>query len=281
MNANSPQPTLLVKDWLAEATRQLIGAGIGTAKLDAEIMLAHTLRQPRTYLHAHDDELLDARTEEIANARLDLRLDRVPLAYIIGHKEFYGRRFQVTPSVLIPRPESEAIIDSLKQLLPSVPPNTPQRLVDIGTGSGCLGITAKLEFPEFDVTLLDQSRHALTVARRNAAAYGAVVTILKSNLLAEYPFRIDVCLANLPYVDVEWERSPETNYEPELALFANNHGRELIETLLPQAARQMTQNGLLILEADPVQHAAITQAAETLGFRPVLSDGYALSFQKS
>lgn len=271
---------LAIKDWLTEATRQLAGAGIGTAKLDAEIILTHTLKQTRTYLHAHDDNLLDVRHLEIANARLDLRLDRVPIAYIIGHKEFYGRLFRVTPSVLIPRPESEAIIASLKHLLPSLPADAPKRLVDVGTGSGCLGITAKLEFPQLEVTLVDTSRHAIKVAEDNAKRLGADVSSLKSDLLTQYPFSANIILANLPYVDPEWQRSPETEHEPALALFADQHGLALINKLLPQAARNLTSGSLLILEADPVQHATITSHAKAQGLRLIHSDGYALSFRK-
>jgi len=268
-----------IKDWLNEATSQLIAKGIGTAKLDSEIILAHTLRRSRTYLHAHDDEPLEPREIEIANARLDLRLDRVPIAYIIGHKEFYGRLFHVTPSVLIPRPESETLIDELSQLINQLPAQTPPRLIDVGTGSGCLGITAKLEFPQLDVTLIDTSRPALNVATRNAVQLGATVQCLKSNLLDEYPFSASVILANLPYVDSEWERSPETEHEPTIALFAEQHGLALIDKLIPQAAAALTKGGFLILEADPVQHATIIERADAHGFRLVHRSGYTLSLR--
>jgi release factor glutamine methyltransferase len=145
-----------LKDWLDSATNQLAAIGIKSARLDAEIILDHTISKNRTYLHAHDDELLDGRSMEIADARLALRLDHVPIAYIIGHKEFYGRKFQVTTATLIPRPESETLIDMLRDLLPKNQPLFSEqkiRLVDVGTGSGNLGITAKLEFPELHVTL--------------------------------------------------------------------------------------------------------------------------------
>jgi release factor glutamine methyltransferase len=201
--------TPAIKSWLQRAARELRSAGISSAKLDAEIILAHTLRRPRTYLHAHDDELLTSRQLEIADARLRLRLDRTPVAYIIGHKEFYGRKFRVTPATLIPRPESEIIIELLKEILPTNLPllrEIPKRLVDVGTGTGCLGITAKLEFPELDVALLDISRHALNIAELNAKKLQAEVTIERSDLLSQYPLQADVIIANLPYVDPEWER---------------------------------------------------------------------------
>jgi len=193
MNANlppkTPANTFTIADWLAEATRQLVFADIPSARLDAELLLAHTLRKPRTWLHGHGDETLSERHREIANARLDLRLDRVPVAYIIGHKEFYGRMFKVTTATLIPRPESESLIALLNEALPRNHSLLPEALkvVDVGTGSGILGITAKLEHPELDVTLLDISRHALTVAQDNAATLNAEVNPSKATYLPATP----------------------------------------------------------------------------------------------
>ena len=101
---------MTISTWLKLATKQLKDTGITSARLDAELLLAETLRKPRTYLHAHLDEDIDPRRVDIANARLDLRLERVPLAYILGYKEFFGRKFRVTPAVLVPRPETEDLM---------------------------------------------------------------------------------------------------------------------------------------------------------------------------
>jgi release factor glutamine methyltransferase len=265
MNENLPLKALVIRDWLRDAAGQLANAGISSAKLDAEIILSHTLRQSRTYLHAHDDELLSVRHVEIADARLQLRLDRTPIAYIVGHKEFYGRLFKVNPATLIPRPESETIITILKELTAQTAINlsqSPPRLVDIGTGSGCLGITAKLEMPELEVTLVDVSRQALRVAETNAKELHAEVIMTRSDLLHSYPFVADYIVANLPYVDPEWERSPETNYEPALALFAADDGLALINKLLQQAPLHLKSGGYILLEADPRQHAAIIKTAK-------------------
>lgn len=269
MNANLPLKALAIKDWLRDAANQLSDIGISSAKLDAEIILAHTLRQSRTYLHAHDDEMLSARHREIADARLQLRIDRTPIAYIVGHKEFYGRLFKVNPATLIPRPESEEIITILTELTKQTTINldkAPKRLVDIGTGSGCLGITAKLEIPELEVTLVDISRQALTVAETNAKQLQAEVIITRGDLLSAYPFIANYVVANLPYVNPEWERSPETNYEPALALFAADEGLALINKLIQQAPSQLAPGGYMLLEADPRQHAAIIKLAKSNGF---------------
>ena len=282
MNENSLPKPQAIETWIRNATIALVGVGVGTAKLDAELILAHTLRQPKTFLHAHGDELISERQREIADSRLQLRLDRVPLAYIIGHKEFYGRRFKVTPAVLIPRPESEAVIEMLKELLPDTKAllGDIKRLVDVGTGSGSLGITAKLEFPELDVTLTDLSRHALNIASLNAEVLHADVTIVKSNLMADYVFTPDIIVANLPYVDESWERSPETEYEPSEALFAHDGGLSLIKTLIEEAAERLPQHGLLLLEADPEQHSAIITFAKKHGLSHVKTNDYCVALKK-
>jgi release factor glutamine methyltransferase len=282
MSVNLPS-ALTVNDWLAEATRQLVFNNVPSARLDAELLLAHTLRQPRTWLHGHGDAELEARMVEIANARLDLRLDRVPVAYIIGHKEFYGRRFKVTTSTLIPRPESESLIELLNMALPkneSLLKERPLRVVDVGTGSGILGITAKLEHPDLDVTLTDISRHALKVATENATKLHADVATIKSNLLADYPFVADIIIANLPYVDPEWERSPETEHEPASALFAEKHGLALIFDLITQTKSSLVNGGTLILEADPEQHPAIAKEAIKNGLVHVETIEYGIRFEK-
>lgn len=257
---------MTIAEWIDHAATLLKEAGIESSKLDAEIILAHTLRKSRTYLHAYRDEALESRELDIADARLQLRLDRTPIAYIIGHKEFYGRRFRVTPATLIPRPESEMIIEILNDLNPTLQAQNAIRLVDVGTGSGILGITAKLEFPNLDVTLLDISNHALNVAKQNAHALGAEVKVIQSNLLAAYPHGAHFIIANLPYVDPNWERSPETNHEPEIALFAKDNGLSLIKELIQQACTRLLPDGALILEADPRQHELIQSYAKEYGF---------------
>ncbi len=269
-----------IRIWLRDAAEELAMAGITSALLDAEIILAHTLHKSRTWIHAHSEDGLEPRTEDIANARLALRLDRTPIAYIIGHKEFYGRLFKVTPSVLIPRPESEEIITLLKAHLPQ----KATRLVDVGTGSGCLGITAKLELPQLEVTLADISHYALKVAESNAKSLNAEVTIVKSDLLSKFEIQnspFDVLLANLPYVNPTWERSPETNAEPALALFAEDNGLALIKKLIQQAPHCLLPDGIMILEADPEQHPAIIDYAADRHLHHIVTDGYVVVLRSS
>lgn len=258
---------MLVKTWIDNASQQLKEAGISSARLDAEMILSHTLMKGRTYLHAHGDDSIDSYQRDIADARLQLRIERTPVAYIVGHKEFYGRQFKVTPATLVPRPESETIITMLKNLATETP--TSEYLVDVGAGSGCLGITAKLELPRLHVTLLDLSRHALGVAQKNTQKLQAEVEIIQSDLLDSYPFQAQYIVANLPYVDPAWERSPETQYEPDIALFAKEDGLRLIKKLIVQAPSRLASNGYLILEADPRQHASTITFAQQYGFQHI------------
>lgn len=264
-----------ISAWLKDATRQLKDIGIESARLDAELILAETLRKNRTYLHAHLDETIDPRRVDIAYARLELRLDRVPVAYIIGHKEFYGREFQVSPSVLIPRPESEDIITTFLELSAG-DISGETLLIDIGTGSGCLGISIKLERPDISVALCDISHQALTVAQKNADLLKASVQLRYQDLLTGQVEPLDYIVANLPYVNREWQTSPETAHEPQLALFADNGGLKLIFDLIQQAPLHLKTGGYMLLEADPEQHAQITTFAESFGFVQQQILGYCL-----
>lgn len=273
---------MTIADWLKAASNELADDMFPSARLDAEIILAHTIRHPRTYLHAHMDETISPRTEDIANARLELRKDHVPVAYIIGHKEFYGRRFVVSPSVLIPRPESEQLIEMLKSVMPdtvALDGMTTKRLVDVGTGSGCIGITAKLEWPELDVALTDTSRHALAVAEKNARQLGAEVETFTSDLLALYPYSPDIVIANLPYVDPSWDQSPELAHEPKEALYAEENGLAMIKRCIEQVSARGKAGTLLLLEADPRQLDDIAEIAHKNGFKERDRDQFVICFE--
>lgn len=267
-----------IDSWLAKATLQLQRADISSARLDAELILCHTLRQVRTYLHAHAHDLLEARIVEIADARLSMRSDRVPIAYIIGHKEFYGRQFYVTPATLIPRPETETLVELCCEYIPM---GARRTIVDVGTGSGCIGITIKLERPDCDITLCDTSRTALTIAQKNASYHHAEVTCLKSDLLTRYLATPDIIVANLPYVATTWTTSPETAYEPAEALFAAREGLALIYRLVDQSLSALPHEGHLMLESDQRQHAHIASYASARNLHHCTTRGLIQVFKKT
>lgn len=265
-----------IADWLATATKELKTAGIPSARLDAELLLAHALGVERTWLIAHADDTISADTSLEALKR---RLNREPLAYIRGWQEFYGRRFTVSSDVLIPRPESETIVDFLKEF----PAAQKGALVDVGTGSGCLGITAALEFPDLQVILCDISEEALTVAQKNIASHTLTQPRIKtvhSNLLENIDLTPTTIIANLPYVDYAWQRSPETEFEPSLALFADIDGLALIYQLIDQASDLLAPQGYLLLEADRRQMKSIAQYAHARHFTVLKEQDFVIALQK-
>ncbi len=260
-----------IKTWLDDASHQLSQIDIPSARLDAELLLAASLYKSREYLLAHSEQTLSNAELTQVNKWLQRRLDREPIAYILGHKEFYGRDFMVSPNVLIPRPESETIIEILKGL-------QPETIIDIGTGSGCLAISAKLEITDSKVISTDISEDALQIARQNASSLNAEITFAISDLLSgvkkiksDKPIAL---VANLPYVDKSWNVSPETTFEPSMALFADDDGLKMIKKLILQAAKKLRPNDNLLLEADTRQHQAITKYAKKHGFKLEKIDGF-------
>lgn len=269
-----------IGQWKQQAVNKLLLTGSRTAILDAELILAHLLEKDRAYLHAHDDEIIATDKLKIIDSWLELRENHVPIAYITGKKEFYGRDFMVTPDVLIPRPETEDLIDLIKQY---ISPN--MRLLDVGTGSGAIGITLKKELPEVNMTVSDISKEALEIARKNASSLDAKpIRYIESNLLYHWldhaqPKPFDVIVANLPYVDRTWKTSPELKYEPAQALYAEQDGLELIFKMINQSKKVLRNGGLLILEADPEQHPSIIAYAKNNGLSHEKTIGYAIALR--
>lgn len=262
---------MTIGEFLQQQTKSLSVVGITTPRLDVLVLLGDALKKDKSWILAHLDTQLNFLQLWKLRRQCAQHSKRVPLAYIRKKQEFYGRNFYVTPDVLIPRPESEAIIEIVKKY-------SPATLLDVGTGSGCLAITAALELPDCKVAACDISRRALNIAEGNNCSLGTDVTFVKSDLLNNIIGRFGMITANLPYVDESWERSPETNAEPALALFADDDGLALIKKLLIQAPRHLTPKGILVLEADPRQHAAIIAAAKP-HFTHVDTDNFILTLQ--
>ncbi len=249
---------------------------LGVSRLDAEVMLMEALGVDKAHLILHADDELPADVVKTTTSWLERRARHEPLAYILGYKEFYGWRFMVDPEVLIPRPETEALVEEALRLA-----KPGARVVDVGTGSGAIGITMKLERPDLDVTLTDVSEKALEVARKNMGKWQISMQIRKCDLLFCMETQFDLILANLPYVDKGWgieQSSPETGFEPKLALFAEDGGLGLIYKLLTQIRAQdvLAKGGFVVLEADPCQHKDIIGFASNLGFEYVKTWDYAL-----
>ena len=200
--------------------------------------------------------------------------------------DFYGHDFTITPDVLIPRPETEMMVDMVlslagKSYLPGVKPGKAvlpedMTILDVGTGSGCIAVTLKLELPKASVVATDISKKALAVARRNAKRLGAKIEFRQADLLDGIETQPDLVVANLPYVDENWEwiDKEALGKEPSLALYAEDGGLALIKRLIGQ----VTERGIrhLVLEADPCQHDRITKYAEKKGLTLNQTRGFIL-----
>jgi len=268
---------MTVEAFLQEQTRTLHSAGISSGRLDILILLEDTLRCDRALILAHPETMLTPAQLAKLNKKVMQRAQHLPLAYIRGTTAFYGRNFTVNKHVLCPRPESETMISWLKEL----PLKTSYHLADIGTGSGCLGITAALECPGTNVLLCDIDPTALAVARRNAGRLGASVKLAQSDLLTNAGKDLDVILANLPYVPLGGPINDDAAHEPPLALFGGPDGLDLYRRVWQQLAERPTVPRYVLTEALPSQHAELAAIAASHGFTLARDDRYIQQFERA
>jgi len=257
-----------IQSWLIESTQLLNNAGVETARLDSLILLEHILQKSREWILGHTEhKLLSKQLYKLSNVRA-LRASHLPLAYIIGSKEFYGRDFFVTHDTLIPRPESEAIIDLLKTVQSLTNINT---IIDVGTGSGCLLITAGLETPNTHLIGLDIGIATLKVARKNARVHNIAARFVQSDLLLAAPTmpktRQYVIIANLPYVPTATNVSKEVLTEPAIAIFSGTDGLNCMRQFWGQVADLKHKPRAIITESLTDQHTSITELSEAAGFK--------------
>lgn len=262
-------------EWLLSATEQLEKAGSKTPRLDALVLLEMVTKRSRASLLAAGNEKLSVMRQGKLKKLLERRVSGEPVAYIAGQKEFYGRDFIVNKWVLIPRPESEAFLELLAELRKT---ERVHSLVDIGTGSGALAITAKLQFPDMYVFATDTSKEALQVAAQNALRHEAPVTFKEQNLLHGDKEGYDVIFANLPYVPTGPEPDPSIAFEPAEALFSGFDGLELyrrfFEQLEPKFIRFVMTESLL------TQHEPIAKIADEASYDHTSTEGLVQLFTK-
>ncbi len=269
MNANS---SLTINDWLIAARKQLKDAGIPSYQLDALLLLEFALKTDRVHLLAHTDKPLTIAQHTALNELLTQRKSRKPIAYITNRIEFYGRDFFVDKNVLIPRPESEAFITLAKKYN-----FTHESIVDVGSGSGVLGITLKLELPKNHVTLLDIDPLALKVAKKNMNNLNADCSLVQADLLPATN-HFSIIVANLPYVPKDMYLEPELDYEPSLALFADNGGLALYEALW-QKISGLASCKYVMTESLRKQHQTQKAYAKAAGYSLLETEGLVQIFQ--
>lgn len=335
---------MIIKDWLPKTEQVLKKAGITTARLDCLVLLEDELGKDRAWLLAHSEQILQRSEIENLSKKIDQRARHVPLAYIRGKAEFYGREFSVNAHTLVPRPETETMIELLKRVRnreadiavwedgrpkhrdrrrlykfeKPVPdsslvmtdqgykvvwqkaaaskggrsrterPSTLNhhdenlQLVDVGTGSGAIAITAKLEFPETTVTAIDIDAACLKTARQNARKLEADIEFLEGNLLESFSPATDkvlVLLCNLPYVPDNFQINTAATHEPRHALFGGTDGLDLYRELFEQIASSPIEPAYVLTESLPPQHETLADIAKAAGYQLAKTDDFIQLFE--
>ena len=258
--ADTRNPTT-VRAALKTAMAQLREANVPSHTLAAELLLMHTLQRDRAWLYTHPEEILSAEDLNRFMALIARRAAGEPTQHLTGKQEFWGLEFEVTRDVLIPRPETEHVIEVALERLGQKRRSQRLRIVDIGTGSGCVAIALAHEFPHAEIFATDISAPALEVARRNATRHSAAnrIQFIECNLLdaflSAWPdsagARFDLVVSNPPYIsrrDAATLPREVRGHEPAIALFPGETGTELYDPLIRQAEKLMVPGGILVIE---------------------------------
>jgi release factor glutamine methyltransferase len=261
MSSNIPN----IKECIALASKQLVNSP--SSQLDAEVILAYVLKKGRSYLRTWPEKQLS--TEEFAqfNRLVQSRQNGKPIAYIIGEREFWSHAFCVNPNVLIPRPDTELLINTTLGLFPS---QAAIQIADLGTGSGAIAISLGLEFPNAKITAIDNSVPALRVAKKNASRLQSHnVTFIKSDWLDTVDTNnFDIIISNPPYIDSGDKHLNEgdVKHEPKSALIAQENGLQDIKTIASEAKKHLNKSGFLLLEHGFQQGNSVKTLLESRGY---------------
>jgi release factor glutamine methyltransferase len=270
-------PAVNVRDALRDAMTRMRSAGVPSHALAAELLLMHVLGGDRAWLYAHPEAPLDAEDARRYFELVTRRAAGTPTQYLTGRQEFWGLEFEVTPAVLIPRPETEHVIEVAAERRGKGRASAPLRIADVGTGSGCIAVALAHEFPYAEIFATDVSPAALAIAARNAARHDAAerVHFLECNLLDAFASEcgtFDMIVSNPPYVarDDEAQLQREVReHEPHEALFCGVTGTEIYAPLISQAAELLRSGGLLVLE---IGYGALDRVRPLFNGSPVCSE---------
>jgi len=260
----SPQ-TLEIRTALKEAISRLRAAGVPSDTLAAEVLLMHTLGRDRTWIYTHAEDLVESSVADRFFSLVGRRAAGEPTQYLTGKQEFWGLEFEVTPAVLIPRPETEHVIEvALERLGPrgikirmdTGAPSPKLRVADVGTGSGCIAVALAYELPHADLFATDISEAALEIARHNALRHGVAerIDFLHADLLQPLlrgQQSFDLIVSNPPYISRREAPSLQrevVDHEPGIALFGGPRGIEIYERLIEEARILLRSGGFLVLE---------------------------------
>jgi len=257
-----------IADTIRRAAEQLATAGIETARLDAEVLLAHLLKKDRVWLIAHNTDALDIDSASNYEYVVDRRAQREPLQHIVGNQEFWGLDFMVSPDVLIPRPETELVVESAIKAAEKM---AAPLILDLCTGSGCIAISIAKHLAASRTMATDWSGRALAIARENARHHGVAdrIKFLEGDLFEpleelDIQGKVDIIVANPPYIparDLAALQPEVRDHEPEMALIAGKQGTEIHQCIISTAPRYLKQHGQLIMEMGMGQAAALVHMA--------------------
>ena len=250
--------------------RSRIEACSDSARLDAELLLAHCLGKPRSYLYSHPEESLNPVCWQQYQRLVERRLQPTPIAYLLGTREFYSLVFTTREQVLVPRPETELLVDLALQLLP---PEQSMRVCDLGTGTGIIAITLKSERPMAQVYATDVDPACLVLAQENALRHAADVEWIESDWYRGLPrtLRFDLIVSNPPYIaaDHPFLDQGDLPAEPRLALTPGNSGLEALQQIVEGARQHLVSGGYLILEHGYDQQTPVADMLATHGFSEI------------
>lgn len=260
-----------IHEFLKKTASLFFARGIDSPQLDAEILCAYILKKERAYLFTHPEKILTQKELRKMFSLVFLRLKRIPIAYLLGSKEFYGRDFFLSPSVLIPRSETEELVSVVLSLIKKYSLSKPKiKILDIGTGSGCIALTLAAESTPhtIEVTASDVSIQALRIAKKNFKNFKKnkqiqnPVHFIQSDIFSRIQGRFDIIVANLPYLSQRVFATssltyPELHHEPRLALTSNDAGLEKIKIVLKDASNHLLANGDILCEIGSEQKQAL------------------------
>jgi release factor glutamine methyltransferase len=264
-----------IKDLLEWTTRYFLDRGMQGSRLEAEILLAHVLEKNRVYLYANYDEPVNQGEREIYREYIKRRMSGEPLAYIVGQKEFMSLKFKVSPDVLIPRPDTEILVETALSLAREGPIT---RICDVGTGSGAIAVSLAAYLPNTEIYAVDLSPAALNIARENAQMHNVTVHFREGDLLSplENEEKLDMITANLPYVTLAEIEELETgvkDWEPRMALAASGDGLDIYRRLMPQAYKLLQPGGFMLCEIDPRQADSARAMLQDFSEIEIIKDG--------
>lgn len=238
------------------------------SRLDAEVLLAHVLQKDRSYLRAHDSDELNPCQQEKFQTLVQQRNQGIPLAYLIGHKEFWSLELLVTPDVLIPRPETELLVETVLEILPK---NQQITVADLGTGSGAIALALAKERPQWEITAVDFSAKALEIAKKNAQQLNIMnINFIQSDWCTELPRKkYAAIISNPPYIANDDPHLLALRYEPQSALIAEANGLAAFSSIMQQAKSHLKKQGLLLFEHGYNQEKSIKELFEKYSYTAI------------